>query len=106
MTFIIPFLYIKMATVIINTSRRTGRLSFNSGKLYQSYIIDEIIKNNAIDCSLFKSINYFPSSMFKLGNIDIITSQGKKIKYKLGDDDKYKPVCKIDMDKLKENSWQ
>ncbi len=92
---------------IVDLNRETIDISayrIATRKLYQSFIIDEIIKNNAIDCSLFKSINYFPSSMFKLGNIDIITSQGKKIKYKLGDDDKYKPVCKIDMDKLKENS--
>ncbi len=73
-------------------------------KLYQSFIVDEVIRNSAIDCSLFKSINFFPKSMFKLGKIPIITSQGKKVMYDLGDEDKYKPVCKINMDELKEKS--
>jgi len=73
-------------------------------KLYQSYIVDEIIRNNAIDCSLFRSINYFPKEMFKLGKIDITTSQGVDVKYELGDKDNYKPVCSIDIDKIKEDS--
>ena len=75
-----------------------------SRKLYQSFIVDEVIRNSAIDCSLFKSINFFPKSMFKLGDIDITTSQGKTIKYTLGDDDKFKPNCKIDLETVKENS--
>ena len=71
-------------------------------KLYQSFIVDEIIRNNAIDCSLFKSINYFPQSLFEVGDIDIITSQGVTVKYKLGDEDKYKPVCKVNIEDVKE----
>ena len=73
-------------------------------KLYQSYLVDEIIRNNSIDCGLFKSINYFPKELFKLGELDIITSQGSKVKYQLGDDEKFKPVCKVDIDKIKEDS--
>lgn len=72
-------------------------------KLYKSYIVDEIIRNNSIDCALFKNINYFPKSMFKLGPIKIITSQGKEIEYNLGDDEKYNPKCKVELDDLKEN---
>jgi hypothetical protein len=72
-------------------------------KLYKSYIIDEIIRNNSIDCALFKNINYFPKSMFKLGPIKIITSQGKEIEYDLGDDEKFEPKCKVELDDLKEN---
>ena len=67
----------------------------SSRKLYQSYIVDNIIRNNSIDCSLFKDINYFPKSMFKLGTIDIQTSQNNNIKYELGDDEKYEPKCNI-----------
>jgi len=73
-------------------------------KLNQSFIVDEIIRNNAIDCSLFKNINYFSKDMFKMGNIDLITSQGVKIKYNLGDDEKYKPTCTVNVDDIKENS--
>ena len=86
-------------TTDINTYKIATR------KLYQCYIVDEIIRNNAIDCSLFKNINYFPKSMFKLGYIDIITSQGKKIKYTLGDDEKIKPICKVDIENIKEQSY-
>ena len=67
----------------------------SSRKLYQSFIVDNIIRNYSIDCSLFKDINYFPKSMFKLGNLKIETSQGKKIDYELGDDPIYEPKCNI-----------
>lgn len=73
-------------------------------KLNQSFIVDEIIRNNALDCSLFRNINYFPKEMFKLGKIDLITSQGKRIKYELGDDEKYKPVCRVNVEDIKENN--
>jgi hypothetical protein len=67
----------------------------SSRKLYQSFIVDNVIRNNSIDCSLFKSINYFPKSMFKLGNLRIKTSQGFDIDYELGDETSYEPVCNI-----------
>ena len=92
---------------IENYERETADIHayrISSRKLYQSYLIDEIIRNNAIDCSLFKSINYFPKEMFKLGSLDLITSQGVKIKYELGDDEKYKSKCRIDINDIKENS--
>ena len=67
--------------------------------------LDELIRNSAIDCSLFKNINYFDRDIFKLDEIDINTSQGKKIKYKLGDDKKLEPKCLIgNLDDIKENS--
>jgi hypothetical protein len=40
-----------------------------------------------------KNINYFPKSMFQLGVIEIETSQGKLIKYELGDDKINEPIC-------------
>ena len=77
----------------------------SSRKLYQSSVVDELIRNSAIDCSLFKNINYFDRDIFKLDEIDINTSQGKKIKYKLGDDKKLEPKCLIgNLDDIKENS--
>ena len=69
----------------------------SSRKLYQSFIVDNIIRNNSIDCSLFKDINYFPKSMFKLGDINIKTSQGINVKYSLGDDEIYEPKCNINI---------
>ena len=59
--------------------------------------IDNIITNNAIDCALMKNINYFPKSIFQLGVIEIETSQGKRVKYELGDDPKYEPICSQDI---------
>jgi len=76
----------------------------SSHKLYQTQLIDELIKNSAIDCSLFKNINYFENEMFKLGEINIITSQNINIKYKLGDNKDLEPKCLIDVDKIKENN--
>jgi hypothetical protein len=75
-----------------------------TGKLYQTKIIDDIIKNNSIDCSLFKNINYFDKELFKLNELKITTSQGKEINYQLGDDKKYEPKCRYDLEKIKENS--
>ena len=64
-------------------------------KLYQSKVIDNLIRNNSIDCNLFKSINYFPKSMFKLGKIKIRSSQNISINYELGDDPEFEPICSI-----------
>lgn len=67
----------------------------SSRKLYQSFIVDDIIRSNSIDCRLFKNINYFPKSMFKLGKINISTSQNIDIDYELGDDPVYEPKCSM-----------
>jgi hypothetical protein len=67
----------------------------SSRKLYQSFIVDDIIRSNSIDCRLFKNINYFPKSMFKLGKINISTSQNVDIDYELGDDPVYEPKCSM-----------
>jgi len=67
----------------------------SSRKLYQSFIVDDIIRSNSIDCRLFKNINYFPKSMFKLGKINISTSQNVDINYELGDDPVYEPKCSM-----------
>ena len=57
--------------------------------------IDNIINNNSLDCYLMKNINYFPKSLFKLGNVKITTSQGKTIDYQYGDDLSLEPKCSI-----------
>jgi hypothetical protein len=87
-----------MHCAIENYERETADVHayrISSRKLYQSSIVDTIIRNNSIDCSLFKDINYFPKSMFKLGNIELETSQGVKIDYQLGDDELYEPKCSV-----------
>ena len=72
-------------------------LRISTRKYRESQDIDKIITNNALDCALMKNINYFPKSLFKLGVIEIETSQGKRVKYELGDDPKYEPICSQDI---------
>lgn len=67
----------------------------SSKKLYQTDIIDKIIRNNAIDCYLMKNINYFDKKLFNF-KLEMITSQKKKINYNYGDDIDIKPICKIE----------
>lgn len=70
----------------------------SSRKIYQSNIIDKIIRNNAIDCLLFKNINFFPKKLFEnMGKLKLNTSQGKKIEVELGDDDDIEPECNINI---------
>ena len=57
--------------------------------------IDNIINNNSLDCYLMKNMNYFPKSLFKLGNVPIVTSQGVTINYEYGDSELIEPKCNI-----------
>jgi len=66
-----------------------------SKKLIQSNIIDKVIRDNAVDCSLMRNINYFPKSLFELGKVKIRTSQGVEIDYQYGDTELDEPQCKI-----------
>jgi len=87
-----------MHCAINNYERETADVNayrIATRKLYQSQVINNLIKNNSIDCNLFKNINYFPKSMFKLGKINIKTSQNVTINYELGDDPEYEPICSI-----------
>ena len=64
-----------------------------SYKSIQTKYLDNIIKDNAVDCSLFKNINYFPKSLFEIGKVKIINSQGYEIDHEYGDDIIYEPKC-------------
>ena len=64
-------------------------------KLNQSYIIDNVIRNNAFDCIFMKNINYFPKNIFELGSVKMNTSQNKTIDYIFGDDENLEPKCDI-----------
>lgn len=71
----------------------------SSKKLYQTDIIDKIIRDNAIDCYLMKNINYFDKKIFNF-NLEMITSQNKKISYKYGDNEDLKPICNIKIESI------
>jgi hypothetical protein len=68
-------------------------LRISTRKYIESKEIDKIISGNSLDCSLMKNINYFPKKLFEMGNVDILTSQGNKIKYELGDNEDLEPSC-------------
>jgi len=68
-------------------------LRISTRKYIESKEIDRIISNNSLDCSLMKNINYFPKKIFEMGTVDILTSQGNKIKYELGDSEDLEPSC-------------
>ena len=60
-------------------------------KLNQSYIIDNLIRNNTFDCVFMKNINYFPKNIFELGAVKMNTSQNKTIDYIFGDIEDLEP---------------
>jgi len=66
-----------------------------SQKLIQTNILDDIIRDNAIDCSLMKNINFFPKSLFELGNMKLKTSQGIEIDFQYGDNQEEEPKCTV-----------
>ena len=68
-------------------------LRISTRKYIESKEIDKIISGNSLDCSLMKNINYFPKKLFEMGTVDILTSQGNKIKYELGDSEDLEPSC-------------
>jgi superfamily II DNA or RNA helicase len=70
-------------------------LRISTRKYSESQEIDSIINSNSIDCVLMKNINYFPKSLFKLGKTPITTSQGVRINYEYGDDEKQAPKCSV-----------
>ena len=78
-------------------------LRISTRKYIESKEIDKIISNNSLDCSLMKNINYFPKKIFEMGTVDILTSQGNKIKYELGDDEDLEPLCGLKDDDNDDN---
>ena len=77
----------------------------SSKKLHQTDIIDKIIRDNAIDCYLMKNINYFDKNLFNF-NLEMVTSQNKKISYKYGDNDDLKPLCDIKIENIKKTGFR
>jgi hypothetical protein len=82
-----------------------------SKKMIQSAVIDEVIRDNAVDCSLMKNINYFPKSLFELAKVKIRTSQNVEIDYQYGDPEEIEPKCRAivrseDNSKLRKEAFQ
>lgn len=62
-------------------------------KHYQITSVDKVIKENAIDCTLMKNVNYFPKELFDFTTV-LKTSHGTSLVYKYGENDDVK--CKND----------
>lgn len=61
-------------------------------KLGQTQLIEQTIRDSALDCSLLKNINFYPKSAFDF-QIVMRTSQKKLVPYTFGDDDEIMPKC-------------
>lgn len=81
-------------------------LRISTRKYAQSNIIDNIIRNNSIDCYLMKNINYFSKDLFNLGKVNIITSQGVIIPYQYGDKDNIEPICNVEINKINKKGYR
>ena len=77
----------------------------SSKKLYQTDIIDKIIRDNSIDCYLMKNINYFDKKLFNF-KLEMITSQNKKINYNYGDNEDLKPICDIKIENIRKTGFR
>ena len=72
----------------------------SSRKLKETQEIENLIRDNALDCNLLINVNYYPKSIFDF-DIVLRTSQQKLIQYRFGDDIRKKPNC-IKLDKIEE----
>lgn len=61
-------------------------------KLNQSDEVEKVIRDYALDCSLVKTLNYYPKKMFNF-KINMKTSQGKELIYQYGDNEDLEPQC-------------
>ena len=59
-------------------------------KHYQIMNVDKVIKENAIDCTLMKNVNYFPKDLFNF-TATLKTSHGTSILYKYGENEEF--IC-------------
>lgn len=62
-------------------------------KLYQTKIIERMIRDHAFDCPLQFHLNYQPSSMFGF-HIAMRTSQQTILQHTFGDSEEHRPNCK------------
>ena len=61
-------------------------------KFKQTQLIENAIRDSALDCNLLENINYYPKSIFEF-DIVLRTSQKKLFLYNFGDDPSKKPNC-------------
>ena len=80
-------------TVFPDNKRETEDLHayrLSAMKHYQIMSVDKVIKENAIDCTLMKNVNYFPKELFDF-TATLKTSHGNSILYKYGENEEV--VC-------------
>jgi hypothetical protein len=80
------------ATVFPDNKRETEDIHayrLSAIKHYQIMGVDKVIKENAIDCTLMKNVNYFPKELFDFTTV-LKTSHGTSLIYKYGENDEVK----------------
>jgi len=75
------------ATVFPNNLKETSDLHayrLASLKYQQIQAVDQVIKENAVDCMLMKNVNYYGKELFDF-KVMLYTSRGRQIPYQYGD---------------------
>lgn len=86
--------FLHVATDPDNETDTTDLKSYQiaSRKAKEMDDVERIIRDSAMDCSLFKNVNYFPQSLFQF-DVVMRTSRGITIPYRFGDDITRQPKC-------------
>jgi 5'(3')-deoxyribonucleotidase len=61
-------------------------------KLRQTTLVEEVLRNHAMDCSLLHHLNHQPTSLFPF-QVVMRTSQGSYVPYQFGDEEATRPTC-------------
>lgn len=82
----------------VNSPSDIRAYKISARKLKETQEIENLIRDNSLDCNLLLNVNYYPKSIFDF-SIVLRTSQKKLIPFKFGDDIHKEPKC-IKLDKL------
>lgn len=83
------------ATIVPDNSYETEDLHeyrLSAKKQFQINEVDKVIRENALDCTLMKNVNYFPKDIFNFTTI-LKSSHGTKLVYRYGDETTDNMLC-------------
>ena len=84
------FLHACVSSVKDTTDIHTYKIA--ARKLYQTSLVERLIRDHAMDCSLQYNLNYQPKSMFGF-QVAMRTSQQAILPHSFGDSEEYRPQC-------------
>lgn len=82
----------------VNSQADIRAYKISARKLKETQEIENLIRDNSLDCNLLLNVNYYPRSTFDF-TIVLRTSQQKMIEYHFGDSPEKRPRC-IKLDRL------